>query len=103
MRVGDIETDGLLDEMTKMHCYVDKAYKKDEITICCNFDLLSRAFVKRVEEEHNITWIKHDELTEHLESLDALVIHNLFGFDLEALKKLGYIDSYDMYPEHING
>lgn len=102
MWVSDIEADGLLDEITKLHCFVGKKYKKDKMVVFTYLDKLPESFME--EQEYNIDWRDLSELTQWLEEdCDILCIHNLFGYDLEAMKKTGYIDDYDIKPESING
>ncbi len=103
MWVADCEADGLLDEITKLHCFAAKKHKKDQMVLFTYLDELPESFIKEQNKKYNIKWHDLSYLTEWLEqSCDILCIHNLFGYDLEALKLTGYIESYDIYPEHIN-
>lgn len=104
MWVGDLESDGLLDTITKLWCFCVKKYKKDKIILFTKVENLTEDFIKTQESKHNIEWKSLSDLRVWLENeLDTLCIHNLFGFDLEALRLTGYIDSYDIKPESING
>lgn len=104
MWVGDLESDGLLDTITKLWCFCVKKYKKDKIILFTKVENLTEDFIKTQESKHNIEWKPLSDLRGWLENeLDTLCIHNLFGFDLEALRLTGYIDSYDIKPESING
>ena len=66
MYVIDIETDGLLDQMTTVHCAVAKDYKTGEV--------------------HTFG---PTEIAKFLELIDGEVIigHNIIGFDMPALRK----------------
>lgn len=66
--VFDIETDGLLDECTKVHCLVAQDYDTGEV----------HAF-----RPHQI-----EEGLKLLEQADELIGHNILGFDIPALNKL---------------
>ena len=104
MWVSDAEADGLLHEVTKMHCFVSKKYKQAKMLVFCRKEELTEEFVETLESKYPFIEFKNiNEVTPFLEKCQALVIHNLFGYDLDMLKKLGYIDSYDMTPENING
>jgi len=75
----DIECDGLLDELTKIHCLSTKKPDDDPFTFTDN----PRAFF------------------ENLLPNDVLVFHNGHGYDLEVLKKLKIIDDYSILPDSI--
>lgn len=102
MWVADVEADGLLDELTKLHCFVTKKYQKDSWVIACRKKELPKEYVAELDSKYNIKWIDLDDINQFLYSCGAIVIHNLFGYDLEALRKLGYIDSYEISPESID-
>lgn len=104
MWVSDAEADGLLHEVTKMHCFVSKQYKQGKMFVFCRVDELTEEFKGELKEKYPFLEFRAiEETTEFLEGCGALVIHNLFGYDLDMMKKLGYIKSYDMTPENING
>jgi hypothetical protein len=103
MWIGDAEADGLLDEVTKMHCFVVKRYKKDKWQIVCEKDKLPQEFIDEIEAKYNIEWLEHEDFNQMIRSLGALAIHNLFGYDLDLFVKLGYIESYDLGPDNIDG
>ena len=68
-KVLDIETDGLLDDVTKMHC----------------------AVLYDMESDLNEVFTDIDELCNRLKEVDLLVGHNIFQYDLMVLEKLvGY-------------
>lgn len=71
MIILDLETDGLLDELTKIHCAV--AYNIE--TKC--FDVFSPDGPNRPED-----------LPSYLDTVSDLSCHNGHGFDLKVLKKL---------------
>lgn len=103
MWVADSESDGFVEEATKLHCFVAKKHKKEHYQVFCNKDELPTDFVLRISKKYVIVWRPLSELGKFLRESKALVIHNLFGHDLPLFKKLGYIDCYDMFPEHIDG
>ena len=104
MWVSDSEADGLLHEVTKMHCFVTKKFKKSIMRVYCQLEELTPEFVEETKNKYPyIEFLSINGFKTFLGDCDSLVIHNLFGYDLPMLKKLGYIDSYDMCPEHING
>ena len=102
MYIADIEGDGLLDELTTLHCLVAKKYLQDKVTIACDKERLPEDFVESLERRFSIEWIPHEEISSFLEGCGALCIHNLFDFDLPALKQLGFIGSYEVEPDLIN-
>ncbi|MDB4311854.1 DNA polymerase [bacterium] len=103
MWIGDAEADGLLDEVTKMHCFVVKKRAHNYWKIVCDYDALPDEFIDGMNLKYNIEWLDHADLNEMIKSLGALAIHNLFGYDLELLVKLGYIEEYDLTPDTIDG
>ena len=89
--IFDIETDGLLNQLTRMHCLCATIYEDNTLI-----------------EEVTITSL--EELVPFLERQEILVGHNIVMYDLPAIKKLtGYthkglvIDtlgiSWYLYPE----
>lgn len=104
MWVSDTEADGLLCEVTKMHCLVTKKYKKDLMYVFCKTEELSEGFIEATKIKYPYVEFKGlEDVTPFLNKCDAIVMHNIFGYDLPMLQQLGYIDTYDMYPENING
>ena len=103
MWVADSESDGFVEEATKLHCFVAKVHKKDHYRVFCNKEELPTDFINKVSLKYNIAWKELSELGDFLRASRALVIHNLFGHDLPLFEKLGYINTYDMCPEHIDG
>jgi DNA polymerase I-like protein with 3'-5' exonuclease and polymerase domains len=87
--IYDIETDGLLDTMTRIHCVVMKVYRQNRIGIFVSPENLDRA----------TAWVdKHasGDLRAKVQPFDKLwltgqrlVCHNQLGFDLAALKMFG--------------
>jgi hypothetical protein len=78
--VFDIETDGLLEQMTTIHCAVTKDYLTGEVF------------------EYG-----PEDIEEFVRSLDGQVVigHNIIGFDLPALHRWCDINHYvrKMYPQ----
>lgn len=104
MWVSDSEADGLLHEVTKMHCFVTKRFKKEKMIAFCRLEELTPDFVEEITNRYPYLELKSiNGFKDFLHKCDALVIHNLFGYDLPLFKKLGYIDDYDMAPENIDG
>lgn len=100
--VGDFEADGLLEEVTKLHCGVFSNMDKSIVYIFCDVHLLEDDVMDSFGD--NIVWRGLDELTEWLESgeASAVVGHNFSSYDWPLLQQLGYIDSFDMNPDRIN-
>lgn len=99
LHIFDIEADGLLDTVTKLHCFLSKEYNKD------NFNLFID--LKHEEAEEAINWIKnkdvkvsiHDfsELSNFIMTVPkALACHNMFGYDLKILKRFFNLN-YDLF------
>ena len=104
MWISDSEADGLLHEVTKMHCFVSKRYKKGVMKVFCRLEELTPEFVEETKEKYPYAeFISINSFKSFLNECDTLVIHNLFGYDLPLFKKLGYLDDYDMTPESMNG
>jgi len=72
MLVFDLETDGLLDDVTKIHCLV--IYDSEADTTCIYNDQGSQEPIVRG--------------VQRLEDADVLVGHNVIGFDLPVLQKI---------------
>ena len=100
--VMDTEGDDLLDNISKFHCFVLKELGKD------NWHIFTPTgdVVKRMPEHNEITYQEHKlgEFSNVISksSFTGLLCHNILGFDLPAMKKLGYIESYSCVPDHIN-
>lgn len=104
MWVGDTEADALLDEVTKLHCFVVKKFQEDEWIIATRLDEVKPEYRARLDKVHTIEWREHTEIQDIInERIDHIHMHNLFGYDLEMLKMLGYIEDYDIYPQHLGG
>jgi len=69
----DIECNGLLDTVTKLHCLSIKSLYGD-----------TKSYIG-----------SYESFFETLQDGDTLVWHNGFGYDLEALKKLKFITGYN--------
>jgi len=76
----DIEADGLLGELTKIHCLSLKEHGGKILT--CIKDI-------------------HKVFSAHFQDGDTLVFHNGFGYDFPALMKLGIIKDYSVLPDSI--
>ena len=91
--VYDIETDGLLDSMTKIHCVVMKVYKEKRLGIFVAPGHMQRA--QRWVAEHAVEGLR--VAVNPLDRLDTLVghrlvCHNQLGFDLEAIRRMLFLD-----------
>jgi hypothetical protein len=76
----------------------------DRWVIFCDKNALSEDQVARIDREVSPSWYQLDQFTDWLGSGEPTAIgcHNIAGFDLPSMKKLGIIDSYDVFPDHIN-
>ena len=72
MLVFDLETDGLLDDVTKIHCLVIYDSETDE-TVIYNNQGNKEPIVRGVQR---------------LEDADVLVGHNIIGYDLPVIQKV---------------
>ena len=70
----DIEANGLLETITKIHCLSSVNLTGSPVTYTKDYS------------EHFLS----------LEDGDTLVYHNGFGYDYKAFRKLGFIDSWDV-------
>lgn len=76
--VGDIEGDGLLDEITKVWCIILKQQGKDKWYIF---------------SDHTTEWRGHkvyplNKVAKFInKKVDKMVMHNLLGYDLEVLRR----------------
>ena len=66
--VFDIETDGLLEDLTKVHCLVLYDIEEDKLTSFTGEEIIDGLFF--------------------LKNFDTIIGHNILGFDLPALKSL---------------
>lgn len=98
--IYDTETDGLLNELTKMHCAVFKQYGEDKWYVFSG-EPLRDDFKESLTKAHNVSFFGLDVLSRflHSPSTTGLICHNQLGFDLEVFKQLGYISSYDLVIE----
>lgn len=102
--VYDTEGDGLLDEITLMHCAVFQNVIEDSWEV---FVDLKRYEEESVSENYtfDVDFIPKDlkELPEFLKQKDrGYICHNQFGYDLPVFKKLGYIEKFGVGPDHID-
>ncbi len=70
--ICDIETDGLLHQLTKVHCIVLRDVDTGRIYSCADHP----------------GYISLSEALDMLEAADAIIGHNLINFDLRALRKV---------------
>lgn len=82
MNVMDIETDGLLDNLTKIHC-------------ASIFNTKTKEWMVFIPDDWHESSLMFDfevrgvsQLPAYLDTLDSLCCHNGIGFDLKVLKKL---------------
>lgn len=82
MNVMDIETDGLLDTLTKIHC-------------ASVFNTKTKEWMVFIPDDWHESSLMFDfevrgvsQLPAYLDTLDSLCCHNGIGFDLKVLKKL---------------
>lgn len=85
IKVMDIETNGLLGEWEdgvadRIHCVV--------------FGTLDGTYT---------TCVTKEQFTQQLEDCTVLVCHNMLDYDLPLLLKLGWLSSYTVEPDTING
>ena len=99
--VGDIEGDGLLDEITKFHCLVFKPLNIDLFYVFCNENDLSTSERNLFGEEVKFFDLSLYNRFLNSDKLTGLIIHNMFGFDLPAIEKLNKPFTFDY--NSING
>ena len=103
--IGDLEANGLLDELTHFHCVLFKEYGQN------NFHLFldknheeyngAVAFAEEKAREKGAKLFLYDfnELNDWFTKVPrSVAIHNLFGYDLRAMKML-YGTDYDMFKD----
>ncbi len=92
----DIETDGLLDTMTKMHCLVaiDEQHRL--------YIFVARENIRRIKAMYPSAYVlTFDKIADLLKKGTELVCHNQLGFDLHVLENL-FNFKYHVDPCHIN-
>ncbi len=91
--IGDTETNGLLDEVTKFHCLCFSPVDKDIFYVFCNSEEL--VDIERFTAQ-NIQFFPLDDYLKFINSpkTTGIIIHNLFGYDLQVMEKLSGIE-YD--------
>ena len=82
----DVEANGLLGEWEdgvadRIHCVVFANMSDNSMTTC----------------------VTKEQFTAAVEDTSVLVCHNMLDYDLPLLLKLGYIDSYTVEPDTLNG
>ncbi|URC22860.1 DNA polymerase [Serratia phage vB_SmaM-Kashira] len=103
--IGDLEANGLLDELTHFHCVLFKEYEKENYHLFLNkaheeFEsALAYAEDRANVPGTNLTVYDFTELnTWFVTCPRSIAIHNLFGYDLRAMKML-YNTEYDMFKD----
>ena len=74
----DIEADGLLEDVTRIHCLVGRNLLTDEVNRFYRFDEFS---------DHSKKDAELDRLVEYIDSATTLVGHNIVGYDLDLLER----------------
>lgn len=98
--IMDTEGNELLDKITEFHCFVLKKYRKNEWAVFVDKPL-PKPYLDSIEDL-NITFYNLSDFSNWLYDGSGIVCHNILGFDLPALVKLGYIDSYYVGKDHID-
>lgn len=104
----DLEGDGLLPELTQLWCGVFANLSMTKWRIFVDADKLPDGWQEKVESqlEGDVRWmpLNRQSFQEWLHSgeANAIACHNLFGYDLPALKQLGFIDNYDLNPDRVD-
>lgn len=101
LHIFDSEGDGLLETITKFHCFLFKEYNKNNWNLFLDFNHPEFETAKSFAESKgvNLTIRKFEELITWLETEPlAIGCHNIYGFDLPALKKLMGLQ-YDMFND----
>ena len=101
LHIFDTEADGLLDIITKFHCALFKEYNKDNWHLFLDFNHPEFEVAKKFAENKNVNLSIQDfsDLYGWLQTEPAsIACHNLYGFDLPAMKKVLGID-YDMFKD----
>lgn len=88
--IFDIETDGLLEETTKIHSLVIYDTEKDELYSCCA-PMTGICGIGRMGDEPPKTYYSIEAGISMLQHADEIAGHNIIKFDLPVIKKL--------YPE----
>lgn len=99
--IGDCETDGLLDEVTKFHCICFSPLDEDIFHVFCDYNQIKKD-LKRNFEDRGIKFYPTEWYLKLLNSpkTTGICIHNIFGYDLPVFKKLNNVE-YDW--RSING
>lgn len=104
--VWDMESDGLLDEITYIHVIVMKKLKSKEWKIFVDKERYKDERVASIFET-DITYELRDlsEFVDFVKSdeVSGLICHNQIRYDLPALEKLGYIKRFEVSPDSIDG
>lgn len=110
----DSEADGLVDEMTRFHCFVFKPYRNNVFHIFSDRDRWDDRIKGIIESNYmnyQFNWGFIEDVVDFLKRDDVTVlsVHNGFGFDLEAMKKMLDIqysissNSSEELPDRLNG
>lgn len=99
--IGDSETNGLLDEVTKFHCICFSPLNEDIFHVFCDYNQINKD-LRRNFEDQGIKFYPTEWYLKLLNSpkTTGICIHNIFGYDLPVFKKLSRIE-YD--HKSING
>lgn len=102
----DVETTGLLeDDNLEYHCIMMKEFKKDKWLLFCDINGLTESERKKINKNLvDVTWYDISELNVVLASgeIEAIVCHNILGYDLPVLNKLSGT-TYTVGPDTVNG
>jgi hypothetical protein len=103
--IGDLEANGLLDELTHFHCVLFKEYDVESFHLFLDKNHeeyeSALAFVNDKAQIPGLSLKVYDfsELNEWFVTVPkSIAIHNLFGYDLRAMKML-YNTQYDMFAD----
>lgn len=99
--VGDAEANGLLTEVDQVHCVLFKEYMVDNWNIFLDPDRegYDQALKFIQSKGKNFKIRRFDELNTWLATEPrSIVIHNIFGYDLQMFKKM-FGTTYDMFAD----
>lgn len=88
MLILDLETDGLFNECTKIHCAVAYDTVTDKFTAFLNRKEYNNGHGYSVRNNPDIKLMDEGGLSEFLDKSPQLSCHNGIGFDLKVLKKI---------------
>lgn len=92
---GDLEADGLLHEITKIHCFGFNSLENEDFFVFCRLNALDKDKRSKFEEQ-GIQFFELDKVTDFFKSpkVTGFSIHNGLNYDLEVIKMFYGID-YD--------